>query len=74
VYIPEAVTDMLCEVDPLLHELLLASFEVSNTLPPEQNVVAPFALITGADGMTLGAAIPPAAELVHPLATVWVTV
>ena len=50
VYDPEVVTLMLSFVAPVLHRLPAAALDVSVTLPPTQKVVAPPALIVGADG------------------------
>ena len=40
---------MLCVVAPVLHKYPLAAEEVRITLPPEQNVRGPFAVIVGID-------------------------
>ena len=42
---------MDCEVDPFDHVLPVAADEVSVTLPPWQNVVAPPAAIVGVAGV-----------------------
>ena len=50
VYDPEVATLILCVVAPVLHRLPAAALDVSVTLPPTQKVVAPPALMVGADG------------------------
>ena len=47
VYVPLVVTIIACAVDPVLHKYPSAVLDVSVTLPPEQKVVAPDAVIIG---------------------------
>jgi len=49
-YDPAALALILCVVAPVFHTLPVVALDVSVTLPPAQKVVAPPALIVGADG------------------------
>ena len=64
---------MLCVVAPVLQVLPAVALDVNTMLSPWQKLVAPLALITGADGIDIGAAIPIAGLLVQPLGIVCVT-
>jgi hypothetical protein len=61
-------------VAPVLQRFLVFAFEVSITLPPWQNVVAPLAVIIGRGGIEFGLEDMAAGALVHPLTAVCVTV
>ena len=49
-YVPEALTVMDCVVAPVDHTLSTEDDDVNTTLPPEQKVVGPPAVIVGVAG------------------------
>ena len=50
VKLPEVETVIDCVVSPVDHKLSVAEDEVNTTEPPEQNVVAPLAVMVGTEG------------------------
>ena len=60
---------MLCVLPPLLHVFPLAALDVSATLPPEQNVVGPLAVIVTL-GLLFTVTATGADDPIHPFASV----
>jgi hypothetical protein len=59
---------MACVVAPLLQEYDVPALAVNSTLPPEQKVVSPPAVIDGVDGKALTVTTVAALVDVQPLA------
>ena len=69
---PEALTTIDCVVAPLDQRYEVAALAVSVTLPPAQNVVAPFAAIVGV-GSGLTVTLVAALVALQPFASLTVT-
>ena len=50
----------------MLHVLFIEELEVNVTLPPVQNVVGPFGVIVGADGVVNAVPVAETKALLHP--------